>query len=605
MKIFKEIKRIFFLSIHVYKVAGFSFLLREVIRYVKYGPAQILPDLSYEDFRKKYEKKYTKEEVSKLLTELQYQPLITIVIPVYNVSPKWLNLCISSVKNQLYPKWELCIYDDCSTNNETINFLKEIKNSTDSRINIEFGKKNGHISFATNKAVSVANGEFVGFLDNDDELTEDALLENIITLNKNRSLDLLYSDEDFINPEGQFCNPHFKSDFNRELLLSHNYITHFVLVRKQLGESIGWFRIGLEGAQDHDFILRVCEISDRIHHIPKVLYHWRMIETSTASNYSTKSYADASSRKALQDYAFRNNIYVEILPGPGAGAYRFKRNIETKGLISIIIPFRDQVKLLCQCIDSIFEKTDYQNYELILISNNSSEKSTFKYLEELKKKDDRIKVFEYNIPFNFSKINNWAVNQSQGEFILLLNNDTKIISKGWLGAMLEHIQDPNCGIVGAKLIYEDNTIQHAGVIVGISGIAGHSHRHFPKATNGYYYRPSVTQNLTAVTGACLLTKRSIWNEVNGLDEENFKIAFNDIDYCLKVRQKGYDVVYTPYAELYHYESKSRGYEDSPEKKARFEYESELLNKKWGTKNYRDPFYNENLTLNFENFGLKV
>jgi GT2 family glycosyltransferase len=321
-------------------------------------------------------------------------------------------------------------------------------------------------------------------------------------------------------------------------------------------------------------------------------------------NYNEKSYADRAARRALSDYAQRNGIEAELLDGPGLGVYRFKHKLITNEKVSIIIPFKDQPAYLKKCVQSILAKTAYPNIEVLLVSNNSTQKKTFKCIEQLKQHDSRIKVLEYNVPFNFSGINNWAVQQSSGEYILLLNNDVEAISEQWLEAMLEHIQQNRVGVVGAKLLYPDKTIQHAGVIIGIRGIAGHSHRFCPDTGIGYYYRPVVIQDLSAVTGACLLTRRSLWDKVGGLNEKNLKIAFNDIDYCLKIRKLGYDVVYTPYAKLLHYESKSRGLEDTPEKRKRFQEESKYLKQTWQTHQIPDPFYNVNLSLSVENFKLK-
>jgi len=543
-------------------------------------------------------------ELKQEINRFSYQPTFSIIIPVYNVKPKWLNECIESVIKQVYPNWELCIYDDASTNNETINCLKKWEGK-DGRIKVSFGKTNKHISLASNEAIKMADGEFIALLDNDDELSANALFEVVKVLNDNPEIDFIYSDEDFITPEGRYFQPHFKTDFNLSLLLSHNYITHFAVIRRKLGDEINWFRKGYEGAQDHDLFLRITERTRKIYHIPKILYHWRQSETSTSLNYNEKSYADKAARKALTDYATRNNIEMELLDGPGLGVYRFKRKIITKEKVSIIVPFKDQVDFLKDCIAGIIEKGGYPNWELLLISNNSENKETFTYLEKIKNSDHRIKVLEHNVPFNFSAINNWAIEQCEGKYILLLNNDIKAISDGWLNAMVEHIQLENVGIVGAKLLYSDDTIQHAGVIIGIQDVAGHSHKFYPDHSVGYFYRPVVIQELSAVTGACLLTKKELWNKVGGLNEINLKIAFNDIDYCLNVRSLGFDIVYTPYAKLYHYESKSRGLEDTPEKQKRFYSEVKFMIDKWETNRIPDPFYNVNLTLKSEDFKLKL
>jgi O-antigen biosynthesis protein len=601
---FRELKRIVLLSIQTLRMFGINFLIKEVIRYIRFGPLPVVSVNDYKVFREKYCIPYSDEDINKIKNSIHINPLISVIIPVYNVEPEYLDICINSVLNQKYTNWELCIYDDVSTNKNTIECLNKWEN-IDSRIKIQYGKVNKHISYASNKAIEMANGDYIALLDNDDELDIDALLDVVIYINRYTNVDFIYTDEDLISPTGEYSNPHFKSDFNKELLLSHNYITHFSIIKKSLGDKIGWFRQGYEGAQDHDLFLRMIEHTTNIYHIPKILYHWRQTKTSTSFNYHLKSYSNESSIKALQDYSQRNKIKAEVLIGPGTGAYRFKRQVLTSKKVSIIIPFKDQINYLKPCIESIITLAGYENFEILLVSNNSEENITKDYLKKITKKDNRIKVLEYNIPFNFSEINNWAVNKSEGEYILLLNNDTKAIEKDWLNSMIEYIQLDEVGVVGAKLLYGDSTIQHAGVIIGISGIAGHSHRFFHDSSNGYYYRPTLPQNLNAVTGACLLTKREIWDEVGGLDSENFKIAFNDIDYCLKVRQLGYNIVYTPYSKLYHYESKSRGYETTPDKIKRFDYECELLKKKWNTDNYKDSFYNINLTHQREDFSIKM
>jgi GT2 family glycosyltransferase len=599
----KEAKRLMNLTKQTYKIFGLSFLLKEVKRYILHGPLEVADYGQNEDETNYILKPYSFEEAAKILKSFVLSPKISIITPVYNILPKYLNACIESVISQCYTNWELCLYDDCSTSEATIQCLKSWV-GRDTRIKIAFGNENMHISLASNQAIKMATGEFIALLDHDDELASFALLEVVKSINENPDVGLIYSDEDFISLKGNYYNPHFKSDFNRSLLLSYNYICHFAVVRKELGDDLGWFREGYEGAQDYDLFLRIMEARKKIVHVPKVLYHWRQSATSTSLDFDGKSYANEAAKKALSAYALRNGIKMEVLDGFTVGSYRFKREIITAEKVTIIIPFKDQVHFLKNCVESAIAKTRYENFEILLVSNNSVEEKTFLYLNSVKETDSRIKVLEYNHPFNYSAINNWAVQQSDGAYVLLLNNDTKVISDGWLEAMLEHIQQECVGIVGAKLLYNDNTIQHAGVIVGLGGVAGHSHRFCSDSSFGYFGRPSVVQELSAVTGACLLTKRSLWNRVGGLDEKYFKIAFNDIDFCLKIRKLGYDVVYTPYVKLYHYESKSRGPEDTPEKQKRFISECNIMVKRWGTNRIPDPFYNVNLTLSSENFGIR-
>jgi len=537
------------------------------------------------------------------LSKIRLKPLISIVVPVYNVDPIWLKKCVNSVRSQLYSNWELCLYDDCSSNEATLKYLQDLKSLNDERIKVDFGTKNLHISLATNAAVRRSKGSFIAFMDHDDELDEFALIEVAKAINLNPQVKLIYSDEDKINTEGYTYGPYFKSSFNKDLLLSNNYISHLSVVSRNIGDSIGWLRAGYEGSQDHDFLLRILDnlnLSEIIH-IPKVLYHWRAIEGSTSMNYDEKGYAFDSGKRALEDYMQRNLIEGEVLKGNWGGAYRFKRKLVKKLKVSIIIPFKDEVDLLIRLIASIELKTKYEDYEILLINNNSKNISTFNYLKNIE--SEIIRVFEYNVPFNYSKINNWAVNKAKGEYVLLLNNDIEIINEGWLSNMVEHIQRDDVGIVGCKLLYDDGTLQHAGVITGIGGSAGHICKGM--SNKAHYFNMNVIKNVSAVTGACLLTKKSIYKEVGGLDENLFQIAYNDIDFCLKVREKGFLITYTPYSELYHFESKSRGYEDSKEKIERHNKERNNLTEKWGSFLMNDFYFNVNFSLEYQNFYLKL
>lgn len=589
-------------GISVWRNEGFKqFFSKTIGVFLRGGLAPgSIPQNNYSIFLEK--NRFNKEKALIEFACLEREPKISIVVPVYNVEARWLRKCIESVINQVYPFWELCLYDDCSSRKETLNTLKHYENF-DERIKIKYGKENIHISRASNAAIEMATGEYIGLLDNDDELTPDALLEVVKVLNSDPSVDFIYSDEDKIDENGQFCEPYFKSDFNPDLLLSNNYITHFAVIRKVIGDGLEWFRSGFDGAQDHDLFLRIVEKTNRIHHIPKVLYHWRKIKGSTSENLASKKYAIESGKNALQQYLMRNQIKGSVELGRALGSYRVKRDILEQKEVSIIIPFKDKVELLKNCVESIHNKTTYLNYKIVLINNSSREDETMKYLENIAN-DDKISVFNYDKPFNYSKINNWAVAKVQSPYIMLLNNDIEVISNEWLSSMVEHIQRKEVGAVGAKLLYADNTIQHAGVIIGIGGVAGHSHKNFKDIDHGYFYRTDVVSNFSACTAACLLTKRELYEQVGGLDEENLKIAFNDVDFCLKLRKMDKLVVYTPYAKLYHYESKSRGLEDTFEKQKRFEKEVNFMISKWNLKSFEDPYYNCNLTLDFEDFSLR-
>lgn len=570
----------------------------------------------------------TKEAAQRLADKNQKnqptKPLISVIVPVYNVEPQYLDKCIESVINQYYPNWELCLYDDASPKQETVDALKKWKDklkqdgTQDDRIKIKLGKTNKGISLASNEAIAMATGEYIALLDHDDELTPDALYEVAKTIETNKQLDkqldFIYSDEDKLDDNGTRVEPYFKPGFNIDLLRSNNYITHLSVIRKSLGDQLGWFRAGYEGSQDHDLILRIVDATEtsKIHHLPKILYHWRKVAGSTAALYSDKDYAWSAGKKALEDHLQRHKIDGTVEKGLRGGSFRIKRAITNSKdpqslseMVSIIIPFKDQQKLLKQCVDSILQKTDYPNYEIILVSNNSQEAVTLNYALELEQKHPNIHFYEYNVPFNYPEINNWAVQQTKGAYILLLNNDIEVINTDWLSAMVEHIQREEVAAVGSKLLYADNHIQHAGIVTGVGGIAGHAFKHLHESLLNVYPSMGLIRNVSGCTAACLLIKKQIYQEVGGMDEENLKVAFNDVDLCLKIRQKGHLIVYTPYAKLYHYESKSRGYEDTREKKERFFNETAFMKKKWGSILTSDPYYNTNLTLKREDFSLKL
>ena len=562
----------------------------------KYEPVESTTTLGYE-----YIKPKLLDTIKQEINSFKSKPLISIITPVYNVDPKWLDLAIKSVEAQWYDNWELCIADDKSTNQETIEYLKGLDNP---KIKVKFLEENGNISKASNEAIKIASGEYLSLLDNDDELTPDALYEMVKAIN-NTDADFLYSDEDFIDTKGVCSNPHFKPDFSPDLLLSHNYITHLSCFKKELFDSVGGFRSEYDGSQDFDLFLRMSEKVDYIHHIPKVLYHWRMLETSTSANSQAKPEAISRSKMLLEETLERRGIKATVIPQDMDHYYRVKYEIEGNPLVSIIIPFKDKPELLDTCIKSLLKFTTYQNFEVIGVSNNSEEKSTFSLMKELEALDPRVKFYEYNEPFNYAQINNYAVdNYAKGEHILLLNNDIEIIHEDWLEAMLEHSQREEIGCVGAKLLYPNNTIQHAGIIIGLGGYAGHSHKHYPRESAGYFNRLNSIQNLSAVTAACLMIKKSIYKEVDGMDEVKFKVAYNDVDFCLRVREKRYLNIYTPYATMYHHESITRGYETTPEKIERFQREKDALyerHKKILTEG--DPYYNPNLCHDKEDFSI--
>ncbi|MBM9602696.1 glycosyltransferase [Desulfopila inferna] len=547
---------------------------------------------------------YDIDEIRTNISEFQLKPLFSIVVPVYDVDQEWLERTIDSVRSQLYENWELCLCDDLSPSPHVKKILQQYA-EMDPRIKVLFKEKNEGIAIASNAALSLATGDYVGLLDHDDELTIDALYENARMINQNPGAGLLYSDEDKLDMQGRRCDPFFKPDYSPELIRSQNYICHFTVIKKSILDDLGGFRQGFDGSQDHDLILRVLEKTSKVVHIPKILYHWRKIPGSTAAVYSSKSYAWEAGRKAVEDSLQRLGVAGNVGLAKFQGSYRVSNTILENPLVTIIIPFKDRADLLKTAINSILEKTAYKNFEILAVNNNSSEKETFSLIETYSK-NDRVRFIEYNVPFNFSDINNHAVKQANGEYITLLNNDIEIISPEWLDAMLEFAQLPEVGAVGGRLYYSDDRIQHAGIVIGMAGVAGPPHYLFHKDDVGYYARSHVIHNVSAVTGACLMVKKSVYESVGGLDAENFGVAYNDIDFCLKLIQKGYRNVFTPYCEMYHYESQSRGYEDTPEKQERLQRESSAFREKW--KIYfdkGDPYYSPHLSLEKTNFTIRI
>jgi GT2 family glycosyltransferase len=541
-----------------------------------------------------------REQISSDIPDLADKPLISIVMPVYNVDPKWLMRALESITGQLYENWELCIVDDASSSEETLRYLKSI---THPRVRIRYLESNRNISGATNEAIRYANGEYIAFMDNDDELTEDALYYVVKTINAGK-VDILYSDEDFIDLDGEYVDPNFKPDYSPDLLLSHNYITHLVVVRKALVEQVGLLDSRYDGAQDHEFLLRLTEQTSQIRHIPRVLYHWRRSETSTSLSSDAKPGALLSARKALQDTLKRRNIEAEVLDEKAPFFFRVKRKIHDVPLVSIVIPFRDKPDLLSLCVNSILDHSTYENYEIVAISNNSRSSETYSLVSKLEEKSKRFRCIEFNEEFNFSRVVNYGVSQSKGEYLIILNNDIEVISWDWIEAMLEHAQRDEVGAVGAKLYYPNDTIQHAGIVIGLGGYAGHSHKHSLSNSSGYFNRLHTIHNVSAVTGACLMISRAKYDDIGGFDEENFKIAYNDVDFCLRLRDKGLLNIFTPYAELYHHESISRGYEDTEEKIERFSGEKDRLHERHAAIfETGDPYYNRNLTHDSENYSL--
>ncbi len=563
-------------------------------------------DLSYPEWIAKYDVK-EKDLKAQKKEKFAFSPKISIVVPLYRTDKNYLEELVSSVKAQTYGNWELCLADGSIDENgkSPLTGILEQFSKGDARIKTCLLKENGGISENTNGAIRLATGDYIGFADHDDLLAPNALYENVKALNEDPSIDMLYSDEDKVSMDGKKrFEPNFKPDFDLDFLCSVNYICHFLVVKKELMDEVGTLRREYDGAQDHDFILRCSEKAHRIYHIPKILYHWRSHMDSTAANPESKKYAFEAGIKAVEAHYKRLGIPATVEHGAAYGLYRTRFLWKEQPLVSILVPNKDHIDDLKKCMDSIDRKSTYRNYEFIIIENNSTDPATFDYYKEIEKRED-VTVAYYDGDFNFSRINNFGETYAKGEYLLLLNNDIEMITPDCLSEMLGYGLRPDVGIVGAKLCYPDNTIQHAGVVIGYGGIAGHTFIGQPRDAYGYQSRICCAQDYSAVTAACLLVRRSIYEEVGGLTEE-LKVAFNDIDFCLKVREKGYLVVYDPFAELYHYESKSRGLEDTPEKVERFQREMSVFQERWkAVLRKGDPYYNPNLTLDKSDFSLKA
>ncbi len=557
---------------------------------------------NYEDFLKKYGVK--EEELARQRQEVfENGPCFSIAVPLYQTKEKYLREMIESVQAQTYTNWELCLADGSGREHSLQPVVGEYI-AKDKRIKYCLLDSNEGIAGNTNEALKMADGDFVVLTDHDDLLSPEALYQCAKAVQKEPQTDVIYSDEDKVDMSGKkFFEPHFKSDYNIDLLCTMNYICHLFVVRKDVMERAGLFESCYDGAQDHDFILRCTEKAEHIVHIPKVLYHWRCHAQSTSENPESKLYAFENGCKAVKAHYDRTGIPAEVEQGPFYGMYRTHYLWKEQPLVSILIPNKDHAADLKKCMDSIEEKSTYRNFEFIIVENNSTEEETFAYYKEIEKRDN-VRVLYYKEDFNYSRINNFGAKEANGEYVLLLNNDTEMIEPDSIKEMLDVCMRPDVGIVGAKLIFEDNTIQHAGVIIGFGGVAGHAFIGQDRDDNGYFSRIISVQDLSAVTAACLMVRRSVFDEVEGLNEE-FKVAFNDIDFCLKVRKAGYLVVYNPYAQFYHYESKSRGQEDSADKVARFQQEIGLFGERWGELlEHGDPYYNPNLTLDKADFSLK-
>lgn len=557
-------------------------------------------DVDYEEWYKNH--KPTMEELQRQRdTEFEYEPLISILVPVYNTPEEFLKQMIQSVRKQTYDNWELCIAN-ANPANETVAEILRISSTKDERIKVKDVPENEGIAQNTNAALAIATGDYIGLLDHDDLLTPDALYEVVKMINENDRPQVLYSDEDKITMDlSEHFQPHMKPDYNKDLLRSNNYITHFFVAERMLVEEVGGEDGEYNGAQDYDLILKCTERAKGIAHIPRILYHWRVHKASTADNPASKMYAFDAGKRAIEDHLKRCGEISKVSHEKDLGFYRVKYQVQGSPLISIIIPNKDQVESLDKCLRSI-EKSSYKNYEIIIVENNSTEDETFAYYKKIE--SDKIRIVYWSDEFNYSAINNFGVKHARGDYLLLLNNDVEVITTDWLEELTANCQRKDVGIVGARLYYPDDTIQHAGIVIGIGGVAGALFVGMPRMFTGYLHKAAIQQDLSAVTAACMMVKRSVYEELGGLEEE-LKVAFNDVDFCLRAREKGYLVVYDPNVELYHFESKSRGTEDSKEKIRRFQNEIEYMRSRWlELLKKGDPMYNPNLTLTKWDYSLR-
>ncbi len=543
-----------------------------------------------------------KEKARVRLDELPLKPLISIILPVYNTPEKYLRKALDSVKRQYYPNWELCLADDASTQDHVKAVIGEIA-AEEPRIKTVFRRENGHISRASNSALQLATGEWCAFLDHDDELAPDALLRVVEFINRNPQALFFYSDEDTLDREGYRRDPYFKPDWNPELLEGQNFICHLTVTRRELIKRVGGFEPGLEGSQDWDLFLKITESlqPDQIVHIPYVLYHWRAVEGSTALALEEKSYIRKSSRKALEGHCSRMHPGAQVI-AIAHGHWRIKHPLPAPApAVSIIIPTRDQADILRACIQSIRNSTSYTNFNILVVDNQSEKKETHRLFAELR--DSGITVLPYDKPFNFSAINNYAATRANGDILLFLNNDIIVNNFDWLEEMVSHFGKDRVGAVGAKLYYPEDLIQHAGVILGINGVAGHCFKYAEQGEPGQRNRLNLVQQFSAVTAACMAVKKSVFEAVGGFEEERLGVAFNDVDLCLRIREAGYSIIWTPHAQLYHHESLSRGDDSAWRKDTRVDREIEYMMAKWSAILSHDPSYNPNLTLEYEDFSL--
>jgi O-antigen biosynthesis protein len=545
--------------------------------------------------------------------QLRFKPLVSIITPVYNPKPKYLRECLNSVLEQSYSNWQLCLVDDASTNPLIRQIIREYA-IKEKRIKYLFRKLNGHICQASNDALKLAKGQYVGLLDHDDVLWPNALFKVVELLNKQPQAQFIYSDEDKIELNAKrHVNPFFKPDWSPHYLRCINYITHFAVIKKSLITKVNGFRTGYEGAQDWDLFLRITSLLQKqgnthplnpknpIQHIPSILYSWRKSASSTASEKhidTAKTYVHVSQAKALTSDLKQRHITAKIQPTQFYGLWQTKYELKRKPLVSIIIPTKNRLNYIQACLNSIISQSSYKNYEIVLLDTGSNDQQVFNLYKQYQAKNISLRIFRWDKQFNFSAVNNWAAQQSRGEQLLFLNNDTQVLTEDWLERLLEYSQQEQIGAVGAKLVYANNRLQHAGVVLGLAGVANHPGHNYPdQLPTGFpvVYGKDALRNVTAVTGACLMIKKSLFFKVNGFNIK-YRIAYNDIDLCLRLLKKGLFNVYQPFAKLIHHENISVGKINSQTRnQAEFLKENQLMRKHWGKLLNNDPFYNPNLS----------
>lgn len=577
------------------KQKGFKYTIKKAIKFVANKILRKDNTRSYNIWIKNNEPN-TEELEEQRKAKFEIEPKFSFIVPMYNTPENYFEELVNCLINQTYKNWELCLADGSKEQNPKIQEIAK----KDDRIKYKFLNENKGIAGNTNAALEMATGDYIALLDHDDLLPVFCLYELTKAINENPEAEFIYTDEDKITgDENKRYDPHFKPDFSIDTLRSNNYITHLSVFKKELMEKLEGFRDKYDGAQDYDIILRAIENTNKIIHIPKILYHWRVHQNSTAMLSDAKPYAYEAGIRAIEGHLERQGLHAKVTHGGDMhGVYEVEYEIEGNPKVSILIPNKDSVKLLKNCINSILKLTTYQNYEIIIIENNSEKEETFKYYKELEN-IEKIKVLIYpEKGFNYSEIINFGVKNASGEYVMQLNSDTKLLTPNWLEKFIGYSQRKDVGAVGARLYYKDKSIQHAGIGVGICGLAANLFINTPKGIHAYFGREATTRNVSAVTGACLFSKKSIYEEVGYMDEKDFAVAFNDVDFCLKIREKGYLIIYNPYIELMHYESKTRGYENTPAKKERFEKEANNFKNKWKDVIKKgDPYLNINFSNN--------